>query len=192
EEVNRLVSSSLEPDEVLANLARAISQFFDAPYVSVWSLDESTGRLRRALTHAHAAALAPELHQELAPGEGAVGWVVAHRTPILWTDVATDSRMIAGAGLVGPGLAPSTAYPIMIGERVLGAFAVHRATSWRETPETPSLMGSLAAQAAVALENARLYSETTRRLTQTRALLEVAEILNSTLDARQMLKRLAM
>src|SRR5205823_4705218 len=28
EEVNRLVSSSLEPDEVLANLARAIAQFF--------------------------------------------------------------------------------------------------------------------------------------------------------------------
>ena len=191
EEVNRLVSSSLEPDEVLANLARAISQFFDAPYVSVWSLDESTGRLRRALTHGHAAALAPELHQELAPGEGAVGWVVAHRTPILWTDVATDSRMIDAAELVRAGLASFTAYPIMIGERVLGAFAVHRATSWHETPETTSLMGSLAAQAAVALENARLYSETTRRLTQTRALLEVAEILNSTLDARQMLKRLA-
>ena len=60
------------------------------------------------------------------------------------------------------------------------------------TPETASLMGSLAAQAAVALENARLYSETSRRLTETRALLEVAEILNSTLDSRQLLKRVAM
>src|SRR5262249_12147331 len=78
-----------------------------------------------------------------------------------------------------------------IGDRVLGAFAVHRAASWPATPETTSLMGSLAAQAAVALENARLYSETTRRLTETRALLEGAEILNSTLDSRQLLKRLA-
>jgi GAF domain-containing protein/ActR/RegA family two-component response regulator/anti-sigma regulatory factor (Ser/Thr protein kinase) len=190
EEVNRLVSSSLEPDEVLANLARAISQFFDAPHVSVWSLDEATGRLRRALTHGYDG-LAANLHQELAPGEGAVGWAVAHRTPILWTDVATDARMIDGPALVRAGFASFTAYPIMIGERVLGAFAVHRAASWPVTPETASLMGSLAAQAAVALENARLYSETTRRLTQTRALLEVAEILNSTLDARQLLKRLA-
>ena len=190
EEVNRLVSSSLEPDEVLANLARAVSQFFEAPYVSVWSLDETTGRLRRALTHGDSA-LASELHQELAPGEGAVGWVIQHREPILWTDVATDPRVIDAPALVRAGLVSFTAYPIAIGERMLGAFAVHRATSWPVTPETSSLMGSLAAQAAVALENARLYSETTRRLTQTRALLEVAEILNSTLDARELLKRLA-
>ena len=190
EEVNRLVSSSLEPDEVLANLARAIAQFFDAAFVSVWGLDETTGRLRRALTHGDAG-VASQLHQELSPGEGAVGWVVEHREPILWTDVATDPRIIDAPALVRAGFASFTAYPIAIGERVLGAFAVHRTTSWAATPETASLMGSLAAQAAVALENARLYSETTRRLTQTRALLEVAEILNSTLDARQLLKRLA-
>src|SRR5689334_24100083 len=35
-----------------------------------------------------------------------------------------------------------TAYPIAIGERVLGAFAVHRTTTWPATPETASLMGS--------------------------------------------------
>src|SRR5207249_12335087 len=90
------------------------------------------------------------------------------------------------------GLHARTTYPIAIGERLLGAFAVHRAAAWSVTPETTSLMGSLAAQAAIALENARLYSETSRRLTETRALLEVAEILNSTLDERQLLKRLAL
>jgi GAF domain-containing protein/CheY-like chemotaxis protein len=190
EEVNRLVSSSLEPDEVLANLARAISQFFDAAFVSVWGLDETTGGLRRALTHGDAA-LAAELHDRLAPGEGAVGWVVQRREPILWTAIGDDTRIIDAAPLRSRGLAYLTAYPIAIGDRVLGAFAVHRTSSSPVTPETASLMGSLAAQAAVALENARLYSETTRRLMQTRALLEVAEILNSTLDARQLLKRLA-
>src|SRR5262249_6398756 len=119
------------------------------------------------------------------------GGVAGRRTPILWTAAATDPRMIDAQALVRAGLASFTAYPIMLGERMLGAFAVHRTTSWPQTPETASLMGSLAAQAAVALENARLYSETTRRLAQTRALLEVAEIVNSTLDARQLLKRLA-
>src|SRR5438552_852035 len=190
EEVNRLVSSSLNPDEVLANLARAISQFSDAPFVSVWGLDETTGRLRRTLTHGDPA-LAAELHDTLAPGEGGIGWVVQRREPIFWTEVARDARTVDAAALLRHGLGWVTAYPIAIGERVLGAFSVHRTASWPVTPETASLMGSLAAQAAVALENARLYSETTRRLTETRALLEVAEILNSTLDARQLLKRLA-
>src|SRR5207247_456796 len=97
EEVNRLVSSSLNPDEVLANLARAISQFFDAPYVSVWGLDETTGRLRRTLTHGDPA-LAAELHDTLAPGEGGIGWVVQRREPIFWTEVARDARAARGGG----------------------------------------------------------------------------------------------
>jgi GAF domain-containing protein/ActR/RegA family two-component response regulator len=189
--VNRLISSSLDVSEVLANLARAIAQFFDAPYVSVWRFDAVEGRLRRALAHGDAT-LAAELHDDLAVGEGAIGWVVAHREPILWTDTRSDARYGDAPPLVRRGLYWLTAYPIAIGDRVLGAFAVHRATAWTLTPETESLMGSLAAQAAVALENARMYSETTDRLAQTRALLEVAEILGSTLDPTQLLKRVAM
>ena len=190
EQVNRLVSSSLDMREVLANLARAIAQFFDAPYVSVWRFDAAAGRLRRALVHGDAA-LAAELHDDLAVGEGAVGWVVQHRQPILWTDSRTDARYFDAPPLERCGLNWLTAYPIAIGDRMLGAFAVHRAAAWTITPETESLMGSLAAQAAVALENARMYSETTDRLAETRALLEVAEILGSTLDSTQLLKRVA-
>ena len=190
EQVNRLISSSLDVSEVLANLARAIAQFFEAPYVSVWRFDGPERRLRRALVHGDPA-LAAELHDELAVGEGAIGWVVAHRQPILWTDTRTDPRYGDAPPLVRRGLYWLTAYPIAIGDQVLGAFAVHRATAWTLTPETESLMGSLAAQAAVALENARMYSDTTDRLAQTRALLEVAEILGSTLDSTQLLKRVA-
>jgi len=190
EEVNRLVSSSLNVDEVLSNLARATAQFFDAPYVSVWRFDAATGRLRRALVHGDVA-LGAELHSEVALGEGAVGWVVEHRAPILWTDTRADPRALDAPALQSRGLFWLTAYPIAIGDRILGAFAVHRGSASPVTPETDSLMGSLAAQAAVALENARLYEETTERLAETRALLEVAEILNSTLDSTRLLKRVA-
>ncbi|MEX2147017.1 MAG: GAF domain-containing protein, partial [Candidatus Rokuibacteriota bacterium] len=190
EEVNRLVSSSLNTQEVLENLARAIAQFFDAPFASVWAYEPVSRRLRRALTFGDAG-LARDLRDDLALGEDAVGWVAEHREPILWTDVRTDARFIDAPHMLRHGLPWITAYPITIGDRLLGAFSVHRAASSPVTPETASLMGSLAAQAAVALENARLYSETSRRLAETRALLEVAEILNSTLDSRQLLKRVA-
>ena len=85
EEVNRLVSSSLNVEEVLQNLARAIAQFFDAPFVSIWAFDAGAQRLRRALTFGDQE-LAAELHDDLALGEGAVGWVVQHREPIIWTE----------------------------------------------------------------------------------------------------------
>jgi GAF domain-containing protein/CheY-like chemotaxis protein len=191
EEVNRLVSSSLNVEEVLQNLARAIAQFFDAPFVSLWAYDAGAQRLKRALTFGDVE-LAAELRDDLAVGEGTVGWVVQHREPILWTDAASDPRSVDAAAMQQRGLRWMTAYPIAIGDRMLGAFAVHRSAAWPVTPETASLMGSLAAQAAIALENARLYSETTRRLTETRALLEVAELLNSTLESRTLLKRVAL
>jgi GAF domain-containing protein/CheY-like chemotaxis protein len=191
EEVNRLVSSSLNVEAVLQNLARAIAQFFDAPFVSIWAYDAGAQRLRRALSFGDAE-LAATLHDDLALGEGAVGWVVLRREPILWTDASADARFVDAPQLAARGLQWMTVYPIAIGERMLGAFAVHRGAAWPITPETTSLMGSLAAQAAIALENARLYSETSRRLTETRALLEVAEILNSTLQSRSLLKRVAL
>src|SRR5581483_1916296 len=100
-----------------------------------------------------------------------------------WSDTRSDARYIDAPPLVRRGLYWLTAYPIAIRDPGLGAFAVHRATAWPVTPETESLMGSLAAQAAVALENARLYSHTTERLAETRAHLEVTEILSSTLDS---------
>ena len=190
EEVNRLVSSSLNVEEVLRNLARAVAQFFDAPFVSVWSYDLARRRLHRAVTHGDPQ-LMTQLNDELAEGEGAVGWVVEHRQPILGIEIATDPRVINADELLGAGLRWLTCYPIAIGDRVLGAFTVHRPTAWAATPEAESLMGSLAAQAAIALENARLYAETSRRLTETRSLLEVAEVLNSTLDVQPLLKRVA-
>jgi GAF domain-containing protein/ActR/RegA family two-component response regulator len=191
ESVNRLVSSSLNVDEVLANLARAAAQFFDAPSVSVWSFDATARRLHRALFHGDPE-LGRALRTELALGEGIVGWCVLHRQPIMWADALGDERVINRERLVARGLRYFTALPIGIGERILGAFVVHRATPARMPRETVSLLGSLAAQAAVALDHARLYSETTRRLEETAALLEVAAILGSTLESRQLLKRVAM
>jgi GAF domain-containing protein len=190
EEVNRLVSSSLNVEEVLQNLARAIAQFFDAPFVSIWAYEARTERLQRALTFGDPE-LAAELADEVALGEGAVGWVVQSREAILWTDASVDPRFPDTPTLWRRGLRWMTVYPIAIGDRMLGAFAVHRASALPVTPETAPLMGSLAAQAAIALENARLYSETSRRLTQTRALLEVAEILSTTLDSRRLLRQVA-
>ena len=190
EEVNRLVSSSLNTEEVLANLARALAQFFEAPYVSLWTFDPATERLQRTLTH-DPSGIALRLGDDLALGQGATGWAARERAPVLWADVETDPRVVGNPELLARGLRWITAYPITIGDRLLGAFTVCRATAPPVTPETASVTGTLAAQAAVALDNASLYSETSRRLAETRALLDIAEILGSTLDSKRLLRRVA-
>jgi GAF domain-containing protein/ActR/RegA family two-component response regulator len=191
EEVNRRVSSSLQMDEVLQNIAAAVGRFFDAPYVSVWVFDPTTRLLRRSLAHGDPR-FSGGLRSEVAVGEGLVGWVVQHREPILWTDVERDPRVVDAARLVAYGMRYFTAYPIALGDRILGAFSVSRMTPPAAAPETVSLLGSLAAQAALALDHARLFAETRRRLDETRALLEVAKILSSTLNSKRLLRQVAM
>ena len=81
--------------------------------------------------------------------------------------------------------------PLIIGERVLGALGVALRKAHSFSEEDLSLLHSLANHAAIAIENARLYAETSGHLVETRALLEVAEILNSTLDPKRVLKQVA-
>ena len=188
EEVNRQISSSLQMDEVLRNVATAVARFFDVPVMNVWVVDPATRRLRRSVS------LAPPiidagLSRDLAAGEGGVGWVVEHREPILWADIESDARFTSRELLVAHGLRFVLAHPIAIGDRVLGAFAMNRTSPGIVTPESQLILASLAAQAAVAIDHARLYTETTRRLEETRALLDVAEIFTSTLDPTRLLKR---
>ena len=191
DEVNRLVASSLNPDEVLQNIVAAAARFFDAPWVSMWVVDEAQQRVVRSFVigdHGRA----DSLPTEFAFGEGAVGWVAQNREPIFWTG-APDPRLPSGIAerLRAFGMGFRLVYPLVIGERVLGVLTANRAASFTMTPETEALLRSLAAQAALALDHARLFSETARRLEETRALLDVAEILNSTLDRKQLLKRVA-
>jgi GAF domain-containing protein/ActR/RegA family two-component response regulator/anti-sigma regulatory factor (Ser/Thr protein kinase) len=192
DEVNRVVSSSLQTREVLQNITAAVAQFFDAPYVAVWVYDPVQRRARRSLAHGDPD-VASGLKDELAVGESLVGWVLEHRAPILWTDVEHDPRAFQPSRMTARGLHYFTVYPIAIGDRLLGVFSLSRATPpAAPVPETDSLLGSLAAQAALALDHARLFAETERRLDEARALLEVANILTSTLDSRRLLRQVAM
>ncbi len=188
DEVNRLVSSSLQVEEVLKNIAQAVSTFFDAPQAHVWVVEPGAQRLRRSVTVGDPEVAAGFL-DVLDIGEGGGGWVAQHREPILWTDLERDSRILRRTWALRHGLRYFTSYPIMLGDRLLGTISIYRRAPYPVTPETQALLGSLVAQAAVALDNARLYAETSRRLRETQALLEVSGILNSTLDSKRLLKQ---
>ncbi|HVQ77417.1 MAG TPA: GAF domain-containing protein [Candidatus Binatia bacterium] len=182
EEVNRVVSSSLQVTEVLRNVAAAAARFFEAPYVSVWVMNPAGDRLRRAVEQGDTV-IGRALSDELAVGEGAAGWVAAHGQSILWADVLEDTRTAQPEALLDHGLRFFSCYPIVLGDRVLGVLTLHRSTPLPATPETASLLASLAAQAAVAMDHARLFAEVQDRLRETGALLALSRTLSSTFDA---------
>src|SRR5438552_4093465 len=100
-----------------------------------------------------------------------------------------DSRLLAEAWWREHGLTSFLGVPIVLQHQLLGVLALCGRAPFQLGSDERELLESFVAQAAVAIRNAGLYAQTSQRLAQTRALLEVAEILNSTLEPRHMLKQ---
>src|SRR5260370_718645 len=90
--LNQLVSSSLEPDEVLAGIAAAAAELMQVPVVSVWVVDAALKRLH-ARAFAGPAAVPDFPRRSLEAREGDVGWVATQRRVLAIDDVATDERV---------------------------------------------------------------------------------------------------
>jgi response regulator RpfG family c-di-GMP phosphodiesterase len=100
------------------------------------------------------------------PGQGLSGWVIQHGQSVYSRDVTQDPRYLE----VEPGIRSGMYVPLKVGERTIGCLSVEseKIDAFSETDEW--LISTLAAQAASALENARLYDETQRSLKQSTAL----------------------
>jgi GAF domain-containing protein len=159
-QVNRAVSASLRIGDVLNEMTRAAWSFFDATHVTIWLVDEARRSLTRPAGHGDPALLA-QMPTALAYGEGGAGWVAEHRTPII--DVPLDDpRILGGAISAGFGVDSFSAFPILSGERLLGVLTIGRGGGSSRPPLSASdltLVRTLLGQAAVAVENARLFEE---------------------------------
>ena len=90
--LNQLISSSLDMDAVLREIARAAATLTGAPVVRFYIADEATQTLQAHATE-HTPASFPV--QKMHFGQGGVGWVAMHRCPL--NVCAFDDRRFAGA-----------------------------------------------------------------------------------------------
>jgi sigma-B regulation protein RsbU (phosphoserine phosphatase) len=91
-------------------------------------------------------------------GEGLVGWAAQHKEAVLVSDVSTDPRYV---NLVDDARS-ELVIPMLIKDRCIGVFDLESPELSAFTKEHKELLTLLAAQAAVAIDNARLYDEVRR------------------------------
>jgi len=188
--LTHIVSSSLDMDEVLGTIARAAAELTGVPLAVFWVANEVARTLEvRAVSDERMAADFP--HRTLRYDQGATGVVAARRELVNIPDLAVDDRYLSQEWAVGHGLTSFFGVPILFQDSLLGVLMLNGRKPLRLGHDDLQLLDSFIAQASVAIRNARLYTDTTRRLAETRALLELAEILNSTLDPSRLLKQVA-
>ncbi len=126
------------------------------------------------------------------PGHGVVGLAVDRRQPVVTPDIRVDSRVRARPGMrVGHALCPSVlSLPLVVKGRVAGGLTVGDVLGRVYTEEDLSLAQTFADQAAVALENARLFEETERRRRESSALGGVSQILAQSLHSGNVARRI--
>ncbi|MGH7384553.1 MAG: GAF domain-containing protein, partial [Candidatus Rokuibacteriota bacterium] len=185
-----IVSSSLDMDEVLRAIAEAAGQLIAVPLATFWVADEAARTIELRTVSDPIGEQLPA--KRLAFGEGGAGWVALHRRPLEVTDVLADPRFRAKEWAAAHGLQSLLAVPIVLQDALLGVLTLNGRGPIRLGPDDQQLLDSFVAQAGVAIRNAGLYGETRGRLEESRALLEVAEILNSTLDSKRLLRQVTM
>jgi signal transduction histidine kinase/ActR/RegA family two-component response regulator len=125
---------------------------------------------------------------------GIVGRAVAERRPVSTPDVATDDRVLLPpewrARVEGVRLRAMLAVPLILGDRALGALTAADELGRVFDDDSVRLAQAFADQAAVALENSRLFEAAGRERRRLEVLYEVAARVASVHDAREVLDRI--
>ncbi|RPH60688.1 MAG: GAF domain-containing protein, partial [Burkholderiales bacterium] len=97
----------------------------------------------------------------IAKGEGAIGRLAITGRPVAIADIMDERRYQSRAReiLVRLGYRSLLAVPLLRENRLLGALVVNRRSAGRFEPRVVELLKAFATQSALAIQNARLYSE---------------------------------
>ena len=125
-----------------------------------------------------------ELVFALGAERGVIGQVAQGRTPLNLPDVFADPRWI----VVDPEIKSGLWVPVEHEGQLLGVLSVLSGHVDAFTPQDERLLVLFANQAAVAMENARLFEETRRRSDQLVLLNRIASALSRTLDLDELLE----
>ena len=154
-EIGHEMSSILDLDQLLTRIASLTKRLIDYRTFGILLLNEQSRELEMKLAVSYGKG-AETKHMKL--GEGLVGWAALHKEPVLVSDVSKDPRYI---NLVEDARS-ELVIPMLIKDRCIGVFDLESPELNAFTKEHKELLTLLASQAAVAIDNARLYDEVRR------------------------------
>jgi sigma-B regulation protein RsbU (phosphoserine phosphatase) len=184
-EVADVVNTTLDLDTTLRRVAELVRKVIDYEIFAILLLNEKTQELRFRFQVGYTREVAERL--KIKVGEGVTGIAAQRREAILVHDVANDPRYISAV----PNVRSELAVPLIIKNRLIGVIDIESPQPNHFTEEHKRLLTLIASRMAVGIENARLYTRTTRQARTLVLLNEIARELTSILNVDELLKRIA-
>ncbi len=156
-EISRELTSILNVDELLKHIGELLSRLIDYQMFSILLLDAS----RQKLQHHFSLRFQENIHlkHDIPIGYGLVGYAAQHKVAVLVSDVSKDSRYIK----LNQETRSELAVPLIYKDSVIGVLDLEHTKRGFFTEDHKKTVTTLAAQIAIALENARLYEEVARQ-----------------------------
>ena len=181
EAIGHLLASSRELDELLRTISEHAAQITGVRFVSFWLADEQARRLSfmgGSVSEIAATFPSPTVSYD----SGGIGWVARHHRTLVIDDVRADARVLHPEWWARWNLRGYVACPVIAGDRLVAILSLAHPEPIAFTDDMRDVIEMLAAQAAVAVQNARLSDEARRRRDVAESLARLAHELTGALE----------
>jgi signal transduction histidine kinase len=180
------LSSELTLDDLLQQLVESAAALTGARYAALGFIDAGGHELERFITHGMDADEVQRIG-DLPRGRGMLGILIQDAKPLRLHDLGEDSRSV-GFPANHPPMRGFLGVPVVLRGVAYGnLYLTEKAEGADFDSEDEDLVGLLAAQAAVAIENARLFEAARRWSDQLEALNEVGNALATEIELPRLL-----
>ncbi len=156
-EISRELSSILNVDELLKRIADLVTRIIDYQMFSILLLDKTATLLQHRFSLRFKENV--QLKHEIPLGVGLVGYAAQHGQAVLVPDVGKDPRYI----MANPETRSELCIPLIYKDKVIGVLDIEHTRRGYFTEDHVRIMTTLAAQVAIAIENATLYEQIARQ-----------------------------
>src|SRR5271170_7495273 len=184
-EVSDVMATSHDLDTTLRRVAEVVHKVIDYEIFAILLLNEKTQELRFRFQVGYPPEFAERARIKV--GTGVTGQAAQLRQTILINDVTQDPRYVAAV----PNVRSELAVPLTIKNRVIGVIDLEARDPGYFTEEHSRLLSLIASRMAAGIENAQLYTKTTKQARILLLLNEIARELTSILNLDELLGRIA-
>lgn len=184
-EVTDALSTTLDLETALRRVAELVRKVIHYEIFAILLLNEKTQELRIRFQVGHPREVAERIRIKV--GKGVTGLAARRREAVLVNDVSTDSQYIDAV----PNVRSELAVPLIVKNRVIGVIDIEAPEPNYFTEEHKQILTLIASRMAVGIENARLYTRTTKQARTLMLMNEIARELTSILNLDELLKHIA-
>lgn len=188
-EMAAVLSTRLDPQEVIHNIYRYTSRLIDATNLFIAIYDPLVDEVSFPLV---VEGNQPTQYETRRTGNGITEHIIRTRQPLLIPDQVEEwITQQLGVEAIGQKAFSWLGVPMMIGLQVIGVIVVQSFSQANHyTQRHLDLLTALASQGAIALQNARLFQETELRAEELGVLNEMGRALASSLDVHEVTEAL--